>query len=609
MVRSSNPIPLRRGDGDGVGRRPQSHSLLVIALLISASLFLVGASVGATLTVGPDERIQAAIDGAGEGDVVLVEAGVYRERVVVDKGIALQGVASPSITAGGSGSAVTLQAEGASIVGFEIFGSGSEETDAGVKVLAKGCTVEENLVVENGIGILLQAAGGATISNNSVEKNGVGISLMASWENDISYNRISENGEGIRIAKSDASESITASDGGGVSIKYRPKSEAPVLSVSEIGFAAGRKENRIFGNELLNNGVNARDDGENLWHLGNIGNHHSDFDSIEEGCRDRDRDGICDSPLKIPGGYSADGYPVATEDAVLRYRAVSGDFELVLYRSTFSPGQKIPLGFKAPGSFSGRAVLILPAPGPGEGEDGTGAAAGPAEAAVSSQILEGEKGTVAFTAPEEEGSYAFLMLDGSGIEIVALPFKVATPELAASAASAATCDIVNVTFRGAPGFEGDWIGLFTAGSADDSPISRERLDGESDGTRSFAMPSSAGIYDLRLFEDGGQKSLAKSGAVEVKPSAGVRIRASPAAARPGEPITVSFWGAKPASAIGMYEMTSPDKFMLAMQWTSGRSCGTMTFRAPSAPGRYDFRLFEDNVHRKHMGASNVVVVK
>lgn len=58
----------------------------------------------------------------------------------------------------------------------------------------------------------------------------------------------------------------------------------------------------------------------------------------------------------------------------------------------------------------------------------------------------------------------------------------------------------------------------------------------------------------------------------------------------------------------MYEMTRPDKYMLAMQWTRGRSCGTMTFRAPSTPGRYDFRFFEDNVYRKLMGASNVVIV-
>lgn len=607
MVRFPISLPGRKEDGSS--RPPCGPRRIIIAFLISFSLFMAAPAHGAALTVAPNGSIQAAIDGAAGGETVVVKAGVYQEKLIVDKGITLLGIGRPLIDAGGAGSAVTLRAEGARVAGFQIRGSGPDERDAGIRVVADNCTVEDNLVGENRIGILLQNVRGGVVKKNSVEGNGVGILIETGSDNDIVSNRIVENGEGIHITRHNVSESIKASDsGGGVSIKYRPRTEASTLEVSKIGFAGGLKENRIFGNELLNNGVNARDDGENLWDDRKTGNHHDDFDSVEEGCRDRDRDGICDSPFNIPGGHSVDGYPIATEDAILRYRAVCGDFELILYRSTFSPGQEIPLGFRAPESFSGQAVLVIPASGRGEGKEETGAAAGPQETAVSSQILEGEKGTVAFAAPKEEGSYAFLMLDGSGDRIVALSFTVATPELAATAASAATCDIVNVTFRGAPGFEGDWIGLFAVGSADDSPISRKYLDGESEGIRSFAMPPSAGIYDLRLFEDGGRTSIAKSSAVEVKSSAGVRIRASPAAARPGEAITVSFWGAKPASAIGMYEMTSPDKFMLAMQWTSGRSCGTMTFAAPRSPGRYDFRLFEDNVHRKHMGASNVVVV-
>jgi parallel beta-helix repeat protein len=606
MVRFPISVPWRKEDGSI--RPPCSPRRIIIAFLISFSLFMTAPAHGAALTVGPGGSIQAAINSAAGGETVVVEAGVYQEKLIVDKGITLLGIGRPLIDAGGAGSAVTLRAEGSRVAGFQIRGSGPDERDAGIRVLADNCTVEDNLVEENRIGILLQNVRGGVVKKNSVEGNGVGILLETGSENEIVSNRIVENGEGIHITRHNVSESIKASDSGGVSIKYRPKTEASILEVSKIGFAGGLKENRIFGNELLNNGVNARDDGENLWDDGKTGNHHDDFDSMEEGCRDRDRDGICDSPLKIPGGHSVDRYPIATEEAILRYRAVSGDLELILYRSTFSPGQEIPLGFRAPESFSGQAVLVIPASGLVDEASGTGEGADPEETAVSSQILEGEKGTVAFAAPKEEGAYAFLMLDGSGDRILSLSFAVAIPELFAIAASAATCDIVNVTFRGAPGFEGDWIGLFAAGSADDAPISRKYLDGESEGIRSFAMPSSAGIYDFRLFEDGGRTSIAKSSAVEVKSSAGVRIRASPAAARPGEAITVSFWGAKPASAIGMYEMTSPDKFMLAMQWTSGRSCGTMTFAAPRSPGRYDFRLFEDNVHRKHMGASNVVVV-
>ena len=606
MRRSSNFVPEYLGDGERMSRHLRRIGPLMIAVLISFSLFVVGPAAGATLTVGPGERIQAAIDVAGEGDVVLVEAGVYRENLVLDEGVVLQGTGRPLIDAVGSGCAVTLRSEEAKVVGFEVSGSGPGEMDAGIRVLADNCTVADNLISGNGIGILLQDVQGAVIKNNTLEGNGIGMYIEASWENEISFNRIVENGLGVRVIKTNVSESIKASDSGGVSIKYTPNTEALALEVSEIGFSGALRENRIFGNELLNNGENAYDDGENLWSDGDTGNHYDDFDGMEEGCRDRNRDGVCDSARTIPGGSSVDDYPVASEDAILKYRAVSGDFELILYRSTFSPGQKIDLGFKAAENFTGGVDLMASPPGSAEGAT----AAETAESASESQRLESPSGTgtVTFTAPSEEGPYAFRMFDGSGAEIVVMPFNVATAVLNVYNTSAGTCDRVNVSYSGAPGFEGDWIGLYSVGSGDESPISRKYLDGMNNGTLTFNMPSSAGIYEFRMFEDGGYGRIAESSPIEVEVSAGVRVEAYPARVRPGETITVSFWGAKPASAIGMYEMTRPDKFMLAMQWTNGRTCGTMTFRAPSSPGRYDFRLFEDNVHRKHMGASNVVIV-
>jgi nitrous oxidase accessory protein len=556
---------------------------------------MMGSALGATLTVGPGERIQAAIDEAKEGDVVAVEAGVYRENLNLVEGIVLQGTGRPLIDAGGSGSAVTLRSEGIAIMGFEVSGSGPGERDAGIRVLAENCTVMDNLIVENSIGILLQDVQGVVISRNEVERNEIGIFLETSYGNEICSNRIIENGEGIHMARNNVSESITESDAGGVLIKYQPKTEASTLMVSEIGFAGAYQDNVVYGNELLENGQNAYDDGDNLWYDGKVGNHYDDFDAIEEGCRDRNRDGVCDSPQEIPGGSSVDEYPIASEDALRRYRSVSGDFELILYQSTFSPGEVIPLGFKAFENFTGRVDLV----------------ASESITILSSQPLSGSSGTVTFTAPLQEGSYAFRMHDGSGDvgdEIVSLYFAVATPVLTVAVAFASTCDRVNVSYTGAPGFEGDWVGLYKVGSGDESPISRRYLDGTSNGTLTFVMPSSAGSYEFRIFGDDGADRLASSGPIEVKASSGVRITASPANARPGQAITVSFWGAKPASAIGMYEMTRPDKYMLDMQWTNGRSCGTMTFRAPSTPGRYDFRFFEDNVHRKLMGASNVVIV-
>lgn len=608
MCRSSRSVPVGRGDGEGEGEgrlRP-----LLIAVLISLSLFLMGSSIGATLTVEPGESIQAAINEANEGDALLVEAGVYRENLVLDKRIILKGTGRPLIDAGGSGSTVTLQSEGIVLVGFEVAGSGPGEREAGIRVLAENCTVRENLVVENNIGILLQDVPGCVISENDVERNEVGVYLETSYGNEISFNRITENGEGIHMARNNVSESITASDAGGVSIKYQPKTETSTstLKVSEIGFAGAYKDNLIYGNELLENGQNAYDDGENLWFDETGGNHYDDFDAIEEGCRDRNKDGFCDSSREIPGGSSVDEYPIASEDALRRYRSVSGDSELILYRSTFSPGEKIPLGFKAADNFTGRGDLVASGHGSGSGSGSELVTGEEVVAVTSSQPLEGSNGTVAFTAPSEEGSYAFLMHDGSGAEIVSLSFAVVTPAITVSVASASTCDRVDVNYSGAPGFDGDWVGLYRVGSGNESPISRKRLEGTNNGTLTFFMPSSAGSYEFRIFEEDGYSMLAATSPVEVKTSSGVRIVASPASVRPGETITVSFWGAKPASAIGMYEMTRPDKYMLDMQWTNGRSCGTMTFRAPSTPGRYDFRFFENNVYRKLMGASNVVIV-
>jgi nitrous oxidase accessory protein len=593
-----------------MGRHLSRPHPLPIPILIALTLFMAGSAMGATLTVGPGESIQTAIDGAGDGDMIVVEAGVYREKLFLDEGIVLQGIGRPKIDAGGSGSGITLQSEGTVVMGFEVSGSGPGERDAGIRVLAENCTVTDNLVVGNGIGILLQDVKGVSIRRNEVERNEVGIFLETSRGNEISSNRIAENGEGIHMARNNVSESITTSDAGGVSIKYRPKTDASTLMVSEIGFSGAYQDNIVSRNELLNNGQNAYDDGDNLWYDGEVGNHYDDFDAIDEGCRDRNRDGVCDSAREIPGGSSVDKYPVASEDAVRRYRSVSGDFELILYRSTFSPGEEIPLDFKAAENFNGRVDLLASGSGSGSGSD---SASGKSEAGsvISSQPLVGSMGTVTFTAPPEDGYYLLRIRDASedeDDEILSLFFDVKTPHLTVDIASASTCDSVNVSYTGAPGSEGDWIGLYRVGSGDDSPISRRYLDGTNSGTLAFVMPSSAGTYEFRIFGDDGADRLAASGPIEVEASSGVRIKASPASVRSGEAITVSFWGAKPNSAIGMYEMTRPDKYMLAMQWTRGRSCGTMTFRAPSTPGRYDFRFFEDNVHRKLMGASNVVIV-
>jgi len=190
MERSLRSVP--RGWGDGRAeksllRRPRH---LTIAVLIAFLLLMVGSAFGATLTVGPEEKIQAAIDQANAGDTVLVESGVYGENLVLDKKITLQGSGRPLIDARGSGSALILSSEGAKVQGFEVSGSGPGERDAGIRVMAENCAITDNLVVENNIGILLQDVNGCLIERNEVEGNDVGVYLEASYGNEILSNQI-----------------------------------------------------------------------------------------------------------------------------------------------------------------------------------------------------------------------------------------------------------------------------------------------------------------------------------------------------------------------------------------------------------------------------------
>jgi nitrous oxidase accessory protein len=140
-------------------------------------------------------------------------------------------------------------------------------------------------------------------------------------------------------------------------------------------------------------------------------------------------------------------------------------------------------------------------------------------------------------------------------------------------------------------------------------ISRQQLSSRQAGTLAFST-TEAGTYEFRMFESGGSQPLATSGTVEVKVRSGVKVIAEPSRVSPGGTITVTFWGA-PASGsgvLGMYGIMRPDKFHIEKRPLGSKSCGSMTFRAPSQPGQYDFRMFADDINRPILGYSNVVTV-
>ena len=147
-------------------------------LAISVLVFLLSLStqaMAATITV-PDDypTIQEAIQASSEGDTISVSSGTYNENIVIDKQISLVGN-DATIMGTGSGHVIRIISNGVEVSGFAIKGSGDiyigpfEGGDAGL--ILDGvteCTISDNTLTQNTIGIFLNVSDKNTIESNTV---------------------------------------------------------------------------------------------------------------------------------------------------------------------------------------------------------------------------------------------------------------------------------------------------------------------------------------------------------------------------------------------------------------------------------------------------------
>jgi nitrous oxidase accessory protein len=180
---------------------------IVIGITI-LGLLLAGSATAATLTVCPGgcvySRIQAAVDASSNGDTILVQSGPYYENVNVNKQLTLSGIGMPVVDARGSGSAITLAANGITLEGFTATGS-SSNTEAGIRVSSISNTLSGNNASNNFYGIYLDSSSNnnTLIGNNAYYNNVSGISLSASNNNTLIENNASyNNGSGILLSSS-----------------------------------------------------------------------------------------------------------------------------------------------------------------------------------------------------------------------------------------------------------------------------------------------------------------------------------------------------------------------------------------------------------------------
>ena len=143
------------------------------ATVAAALVVLVGvvlANPTTTDAAQPSASIAASIEAASPGDTVLIPAGSYREQVVVDKPLVLDGGGKAVIDGGAQGDVVRIMAEDVTLRGFIIRNSARTVSNepAGIRITADRATIEGNRLEDVLYGIILDASDNHVVRDNRV---------------------------------------------------------------------------------------------------------------------------------------------------------------------------------------------------------------------------------------------------------------------------------------------------------------------------------------------------------------------------------------------------------------------------------------------------------
>ncbi|MFZ2410724.1 MAG: NosD domain-containing protein, partial [Candidatus Methanoperedens sp.] len=272
-------------------RRAQS----LISCIVLVTVF-AGTASAATLTVDDSGgagylSIQAAINAASTGDNILVYSGIYTEQVAVNKQLILLGMdnggGKPIVNAGGTGSAITLSADGITLDGFV-----ATNGTIGINVVSNNNIIRNNYAFYNngtdgtyvygsaggpggsGIGINLgQFSRNNNLTNNVVKYNyggngaysrdapwgnggaggyGIGINLGTSSSNNNLMNNVVKNNVGGKGGNADEPPSVlTDSNGGpggyGIGINLETSSNNNTITYNDVEDNTGVKGGDNYG--------------------------------------------------------------------------------------------------------------------------------------------------------------------------------------------------------------------------------------------------------------------------------------------------------------------------------------------------------------------------
>ncbi len=308
---------------------------IILLLVFGATVSQAGAAV---ITVDSDgganyTSIQEAVDRAQNGDSIVVFPGVYKENVKVNKELTITSNFNLTgdefnrtyvLGAIPDNDVFSINSNNVTIEGFHISGgpSTTERYEVGISLdRVNNCSLINNVLIMNNMGILLSGAQGNYIISNLVSFGSEGISLVNSEGNLLSDNLVLVNDNGISLNNS-ANNTVLNNSAGSNSIgiflemaggnifsyNFISKNDYGVfgknsqsnslinnsLYLNEVGVYLNQSSgNSIYENEFINF-FDAMDEGNNIWNSTSAGNYWKNYTGV-----DADGNGIGDAPYVV----------------------------------------------------------------------------------------------------------------------------------------------------------------------------------------------------------------------------------------------------------------------------------------------------------------------
>ena len=247
--------------------------VIIALLLLVSTCLMIGIQVSAASSSNvlgvPDNyaSISAAINHAQPGDVINVKAGVYVENLQIDKPLTIRGEDNQRTVILGSGgvdrganAVVLVASSNVEISGFTIKSKDYSNTNlfaTGIIVDADNCTITNNVLTNNYLGVFCSVQSSITITNNTITENiKDGVRFFGGSNNNFSNDTVTGNGgTGINIQgySNIVSDNIVSGNVRGIGFEssYSQIFGNTVDLNQESGIFLASSYNKIFANDAF----------------------------------------------------------------------------------------------------------------------------------------------------------------------------------------------------------------------------------------------------------------------------------------------------------------------------------------------------------------------